>query len=96
MKRALTALACLFALPAHADKAQECRTTGQIAAKAQELRLEGKSEKRTVRLVLKEDGLVPPGYEDAVEPLVYYVFLQTDAGMEQDLGAAWEKACLEQ
>ena len=96
MKRFAVAFFCLLALPAAADKAQECRTTGQIAAKAQEFQLAGRSEKRTVRMVLNQEGLVPPGYEEAVEPLVYYVFLQTDEGLKQDLGAAWEKACLGQ
>ena len=95
---ALSAVLSLSSLPVAAQSMSDdtCALTAEIVTKAQEMRMDGKNSRRTVRQLTRDYADQSDGIrEKAIPALVeQFVFAQPESALDQDLGAFWKETCL--
>lgn len=101
--RYLTTAACLsltvLSSPAFADKAEECQLQADIVTRATELRIERKSQKKTVEIMTSgEDEAVSEKYLEVVPAIVDWVYTLKRKQLKQEIGPgkSYYNACFAQ
>jgi hypothetical protein len=89
--------ALLLATPLGAqDKEEICGISAGIVDSAVQARGDDMAQKKAIRTIgvdLEGDAAI---YKPAVEPIVNWVYALEDEQLNEDVGASYEKACLEQ